>query len=92
VALGKDLGARRALELLSLDGAPPQTWRTVGDSRGDYAMADWLHDQGYDVAHVDVRPADGVPSKAYPVLTSATGLIHDAAGAEFLAGWLGEVA
>jgi hypothetical protein len=92
VVLGKDLGARRALELLSHDGEPPLSWRTVGDSRGDYAMADWLHAQGYDVAHVDVRPADGVPPTEYPVLTSASGLIHDAAGAEFLAGWLREVA
>ncbi|MCU1526593.1 MAG: hypothetical protein JWP75_356, partial [Frondihabitans sp.] len=82
VILGKDLGARRALDLLSHDGEPPLAWRTVGDSRGDYAMADWLHGEGFDVAHFDVRPADGVPEKDYPVLTSATGLIHDAAGAE----------
>lgn len=92
VLLGKDLGARRALDLLSRDGLPPTAWRTVGDSRSDYAMADWLHANGYEVAHVDVRPGDGVPEKEYPVLTSATGLIHDAAGAEFLAGWLGDIA
>lgn len=91
VLLGKDLGARRALELLALDGELPLAWRTVGDSRSDYAMADWLHTQGYSVAHVDVRPADGVPETPYPVLTSATGAIHDEAGAEFLAGWLAEV-
>ncbi|MBD8729070.1 hypothetical protein [Frigoribacterium sp. CFBP 13707] len=87
VRLGKDLGAERALELLALDGPAPLAWRTVGDSRSDYAMADWLHEHGHSVAHVDVRPADGVPVKPYAVLTSASGLIHDEAGAEFLAGW-----
>jgi hypothetical protein len=87
VRLGKDLGAERALELLAEDGELPLAWRTVGDSRSDYAMADWLHANGHDVAHVDVRPADGVPPTAYPVLTSASGLIH----AEFLARWVRDV-
>ncbi|MBD8583155.1 hypothetical protein IFT77_11265 [Frigoribacterium sp. CFBP 13729] len=91
VRLGKDLGAERALELLAEDGELPLAWRTVGDSRSDYAMADWLHENGHDVAHVDVRPADGVPATEYPVLTSATGLIHDEAGAEFLARWVRDV-
>ncbi|WP_314102773.1 hypothetical protein [uncultured Frigoribacterium sp.] len=91
VRLGKDLGAERALELLAEDGELPLAWRTVGDSRSDYAMADWLHANGHDVAHVDVRPADGVPATEYPVLTSATGLIHDDAGAEFLARWVRDV-
>ena len=91
VRLGKDLGAERALELLAADGEPPLAWRTVGDSRSDYAMADWLHAQGHAVAHVDVRPADGVPTTPYPVLTSSTGAIHDEAGAEFLAGWLADL-
>jgi len=91
VRLGKDLGAERALELLAEDGALPLAWRTVGDSRSDYAMADWLHANGHDVAHVDVRPADGVPATEYPVLTSASGLIHDDAGAEFLARWVRDV-
>lgn len=90
ILLGKDLGARRALELLAADGPLPSSWRTVGDSRSDYAMADWLFASGYDVAHVDVRPSDGVPSKAYPILTSSTGAIHDDAGAEFLSGWLAD--
>ena len=91
VRLGKDLGAERALELLAEDGELPVAWRTVGDSRSDYAMADWLHANGHDVAHVDVRPADGVPATEYPVLTSASGLIHDEAGAEFLARWVRDV-
>ena len=91
VRLGKDLGAERALELLAADGEPPLAWRTVGDARSDYAMADWLHAQGHSVAHVDVRPADGVPATPYPVLTSSTGAIHDEAGAEFLAGWLADL-
>ena len=92
VRLGKDLGASRAVELLAAQGFNPQAWRTVGDSRTDYAMADWLHHNDHAVKHVDVRPADGVPAKPYDVLTAADlGLpetvIHDDAGAAFLAGW-----
>ncbi|MBD8044890.1 hypothetical protein H9638_13845 [Arthrobacter sp. Sa2BUA2] len=87
LGVGKDLGARRALSLLEAAGTPvPRTWRTVGDSRTDYAMADELHALGFDVAHVDVRPADGVPATPYPVLT-VPGLIHDDAGEAFLARW-----
>lgn len=93
VKLGKDLGASRALELLTAQGVQPLAWRTVGDSRTDYAMADWLHEQDHNVKHVDVRPADGVPSKPYPVLTAADlglgpDVIHDDAGAAFLRAWL----
>lgn len=87
VRLGKDLGAERAIEMLRPTGPIPLRWRTVGDSRTDYAMADWLHDEGYEVAHVDVRPADGIPARPYPVLT-ARELIHDEAGAAFLARWV----
>ncbi|MFP5316427.1 MAG: hypothetical protein ACLGHS_13770 [Actinomycetes bacterium] len=81
VRVGKDLGAERALRLI--EGEVPHTWRTVGDSRTDYAMADYLHEHGYSVAHVDVRPADGVPEKPYPVLTEGE-LTNDDAGAAFL--------
>ncbi|PJJ65065.1 hypothetical protein [Compostimonas suwonensis] len=91
VRLGKDLGAQRAIEMLEPGGPLPRSWRTVGDSRSDYAMADWLHEHGHDVAHVDVRPADGVPSKPYPVLTAGE-LIHDDAGAAFLRRWVAMVA
>jgi len=83
VLLGKDRGAERALELLATDGPMPLAWRTVGDSRTDYAMADWLHAQGLDVAHVDVRPADGVPETPYPVL-AAQRSTNDVAGAAWL--------
>ncbi|MDP9986134.1 hydroxymethylpyrimidine pyrophosphatase-like HAD family hydrolase [Arthrobacter oryzae] len=92
VRLGKDLGASRAVELLAAEGITPQAWRTVGDSRTDYAMADWLHHNDHAVKHVDVRPADGVPNKPYPVLTAedlgleAT-VIHDDAGGAFLRAW-----
>ena len=92
VRLGKDLGASRAVELLATQGITPQAWRTVGDSRTDYAMADWLHHNDHPVKHVDVRPADGVPDKPYPVLTAedlgleAT-VIHDDAGGAFLRAW-----
>ncbi|WP_394251210.1 Cof-type HAD-IIB family hydrolase [Arthrobacter pityocampae] len=84
VRVGKDLGAERALTLVAPLMDLPRTWRTVGDSRTDYAMADYLHEQGYDLAHVDVRPADGVPAKPYEVLTEGS-LIHEEAGAAFLA-------
>ena len=90
IYLGKDLGAERALGLLADSGALPHVWRTVGDSRSDYAMADYLHAEGYDVAHVDVRPADGIPEKAYRVITEGD-LIHDFAGAAFLAHWAREL-
>lgn len=92
VRLGKDLGASRAVELLAAQGITPQAWRTVGDSRTDYAMADWLHHNDHPVKHVDVRPADGVPDKAYEVLTAAdlglgVEVIHDDAGGAFLRSW-----
>ncbi|GAA1775554.1 hypothetical protein [Agromyces lapidis] len=87
VRLGKDLGAARAVELLEARGIRPQHWRTMGDSRGDYRMADWLHERGERVRHVDVRPAEGIPATGYPVLTAGE-LIHDEAGAEFLARWV----
>jgi hypothetical protein len=87
-ALGKDLGAQRAILLAREHGLEiPMVWRTMGDSRTDYAMADWLHENGYSVAHIDVRPADGVPETPYPVLTAPGGLVHDAAAAVFLARW-----
>lgn len=93
VRLGKDLGASRAVELLASEGIAPQAWRTVGDSRTDYAMADWLHHHNHTVKHVDVRPADGVPEKPYPVKTAADlslgdHVINDFAGAAFLQFWL----
>jgi hydroxymethylpyrimidine pyrophosphatase-like HAD family hydrolase len=84
VRVGKDVGAERALTLVAPLMEIPRTWWTVGDSRTDYAMADYLHEQGFDVAHVDVRPADGVPAKPYDVVTEG-GLIHEEAGAAFLA-------
>jgi hypothetical protein len=92
VRLGKDLGAARACERLRRDGIVPEAWYTMGDSRTDYAMADWLHHNDHTVAHVDVRPADGVPEKPYQILTSASlGLgpevIHDDAGLAFLTRW-----
>jgi hypothetical protein len=87
IRLGKDLGAARALELLADSGPLPLRWRTVGDSRTDYAMARWLHENGHEVAHVDVRPADGIPATPYPVLTAGD-LIHDEAGAALLAQWV----
>lgn len=92
IRLGKDLGASRAVELLAAQGITPQAWRTVGDSRTDYAMADWLHHNDHPVKHVDVRPADGIPVKPYEVLTAADlglaeDVIHDDAGAAFLRSW-----
>lgn len=70
VRSGKDLGAHRSWDLISGDGELPVHWYTCGDSRSDYAMADWLHDRGAEVTHVDARPSEGIPEKDYPVLTS----------------------
>jgi hypothetical protein len=83
VTLDKDTGARRALAAFAAAGALPRAWRSVGDSRSDYKMADALHEDGYDVVHVDVRPADGILDKPYAVHTEP-GLIHDEAGAALL--------
>ncbi|MBO0980786.1 hypothetical protein [Microbacterium sp. SD291] len=85
--VGKDLGASLMLSFLADEGIPvPPRWRTLGDSRTDYAMSDWLHENGHDVAHVDVRPGDGVPPTPYPVRHHPS-LIHDEAGALYLSRW-----
>ena len=87
VSLDKDRGAERALAFFSESGSLPRVWRSVGDSRSDYLMADHLHTAGYDVAHVDVRPSDGILDRPYPVIVEGD-LIHDAAGAKFLGHWV----
>ena len=90
ILLDKDRGAERALEYFAGLGALPRRWRSVGDSRGDYLMADHLHAAGFDVAHVDVRPSDGVLTRDYPIVIEGD-LIHDFAGAAFLAHWVKEL-
>jgi hypothetical protein len=87
VDLDKDHAARRALAFFAGGGPLPRVWRSVGDSRSDYLMADHLHAAGYDVAHVDVRPADGILDRPYPVIVEGD-LIHDEAGAAFLDFWV----
>ncbi|MGV8885152.1 MAG: hypothetical protein ACOH1T_06130 [Microbacteriaceae bacterium] len=87
VQLDKDRGAERALEHFAASGPLPSLWRSIGDSRGDYLMADHLHAAGYEVAHVDVRPADGILERPYPVIVEGD-LIHDFAGAAFLSYWV----
>lgn len=87
VLLDKDRGAARALDFFRESGDLPTLWRTVGDSRSDYLMADYLHGEGFDVAHVDVRPSDGVLTKPYRVIVEGD-LIHDDAGAAFLRHWV----
>lgn len=87
VLLDKDRGAARALDYFRETGELPTLWRTVGDSRSDYLMADYLHGEGFDVAHVDVRPTDGILQKPYRVIIEGD-LIHDEAGAAFLRHWV----
>jgi hypothetical protein len=87
VLLDKDRGAARALDYFAELGPLPTLWRSVGDSRSDYLMADHLHGAGYDVAHVDVRPADGILERPYPVIVEGDA-IHDEAGAAFLDFWV----
>ena len=86
VSLDKDKGAERALEHFRATGPLPTLWRSVGDSRSDYKMADYVHSVGIEVAHVDVRPADGVLDKPYRVIIEGD-LVHDEAGAAFLRHW-----
>ena len=90
VLLDKDRGAQRAFDYFAARGPLPRRWRSVGDSRSDYKMADFVHDAGYEVAHVDVRPSDGVLERPYQVITIGDA-IHDDAGAEFLAHWRREL-
>lgn len=90
VLLDKDRGAQRAFEYFAERGPLPRRWRSVGDSRSDYKMADYVHDAGFEVAHVDVRPADGILERPYDVITVGDA-IHDDAGAEFLAHWRREL-
>jgi hypothetical protein len=87
VALDKDRGAEQALAYFSSLGPLPAMWRSVGDSRGDYLMADHVHAAGLEVAHVDVRPSDGVLERPYPVIIEGD-LVHDEAGAAFLRYWV----
>jgi hypothetical protein len=86
ILLDKDRGAERALEYFSQFGELPRVWRSVGDSRSDYLMADHIHSIGLEVAHVDVRPADGILDRPYPIVTEGD-LVHDEAGAAFLRFW-----
>lgn len=87
VRLDKDHGAERALAFFAEGGPLPTLWRSVGDSRSDYLMADHLHEAGYDVAHVDVRPSDGILERPYRVIVMGEE-IHDQAGASFLDYWV----
>lgn len=91
VTLDKDHAAKRALAYFAMNGPLPQLWRSVGDSRSDYRMADHLHGAGYDVAHVDVRPSDGILDRPYPVIV-IDDQIHDEAGATFLRYWVEKLA
>lgn len=83
VLLDKDRGAVRALDWFAARGVSAAHWYSVGDSRSDYLMADAVHARGIPASHLDVRPADGMLSRPYPVLTEGE-LIHDEAGAAFL--------
>jgi hypothetical protein len=83
VRLDKDHGAARAVEWFSARGVSAPLWYSVGDSRSDYLMADYVHAAGLQAVHVDVRPADGLLDRPYPVMVRGE-LVHDAAGADFL--------
>lgn len=87
VTLDKDHASERALAYFAQGGPLPRLWRSVGDSRSDYRMADHLHAAGYDVSHVDVRPSDGILDRPYPVIV-INDEIHDEAGATFLRYWV----
>jgi len=65
---GKALGARRALELIAPRMGAPRRWFTAGDSGQDYDMAAYLHEQGFEVSHLDVRLAGDVPEVPFEVI------------------------
>ncbi|MCS3843396.1 hypothetical protein [Microbacterium sp. AK031] len=90
IRLDKDHAAQRALEHFRAHGPMPRRWLSVGDSRSDYLMADQLHAEGFDTAHLDVRPGDGMLERPYPVLTEDD-LIHDEAFAAHLTGITAEL-
>lgn len=91
IGTGKQVGADKAVAYLAGLGITPREWRTLGDSRSDYAMADRLHERGFVVRHGDVRPADGRLERDYPVEVAPDDLTNDAAGAAFLARWRRDV-
>lgn len=83
VLLDKDRGADRALDWFASRGVTAQRWWSAGDSRSDYRMADAVHARGIPVAHLDVRPGDGMLDRPYDVVVEGD-LVHDHAGAAFL--------
>lgn len=87
---GKALGAERALALFDDDGPLPRRWYTVGDTPSDYAMADWLHEHGRDVVHMDVRPVPRREDPPYPV-EAVDDVEPDVAAARFLRERVAEV-
>ncbi|MBE7371416.1 hypothetical protein [Dermacoccus barathri] len=92
IGTGKQVGADKAVAYLAGLDITPREWRTLGDSRSDYAMADRLHERGFVVHHGDVRPADGLLERTYPVeVTPDPALTNDAAGAAFLTRWRADV-
>ena len=79
VRLDKDRGADRALDWFASRGMTAQRWWSAGDSRSDYLMADAVHARGLPVAHLDVRPGDGMLNRPYDVVVEGD-LVHDHAG------------
>ena len=72
-----------ALDWFAARDVTAERWWSAGDSRSDYRMADEVHRRGIPVAHLDVRPGDGMLDRPYDVVVEGD-LIHDAAGAAFL--------
>lgn len=87
VTLDKDHAARQVVDHFAQSGPLPARWRSVGDSRSDYLMADAMYELGFAVAHLDVRPQDGLLDRPYPVLIEGD-LMHDDATAVFLHRWV----
>ncbi|MCD1268798.1 hypothetical protein B5M43_008075 [Microbacterium sp. MEC084] len=93
---GKALGAERAVALVGERTTVPRRWFTAGDSNGDYDMATWLHDNGFEATHLDVRPSGTAFETAYRVLreipTFAEGHAEDDITAGYLSAWRAELA
>ena len=95
-AAGKARGAERAIALVGERMEVPRRWFTAGDSNGDYDMAAWLHDNGYEATHLDVRPSGADRETAFPVLrevpTFGENHAEDDITAAYLTRWRAELA
>lgn len=67
--VGKDFGIQRALAWLKQRGLKVNNFVTFGDSKSDFAMANQLHNEGYNVKHIHVGKDEDIPAEtAYEII------------------------